>query len=412
MVCAVYTHLMTLIYLPPAALFLLIGRRREEKTLSFWWTIGGLLWRGLAAVAAVTLFFGVLNELLVGQFWFFLPQFSDAFAVWGNYDNDPMTFLDIITRPFLFFVIFVLYVSIRWMREHDWSLRRALASDYGVVLAIFWAQIALMFVTQALRMRSEQTDEYNVMVVGFTFVVLSIRVLALPAKWAWAGLAFILGVAALGLAFSEPGLHADYLNVMMQWPEGAIHLALLAVVLAALAIEMTFRWGRRGQFLRSAGVAALSLASISAVTFTQYQPLTRGSELYQNARNYRAVYHALAAMNALLLEGHPQIWSDVGVVPTHEPISYLLRHDIAVASSMCPLRRLWESTFPKIEAGEVLPGDPLAILVKADVTNALEEAKNALFPLGLRFEFRGKTLIDYTGGPYMLIMGVVRKSGA
>jgi hypothetical protein len=411
-VCSVYTHLMALVYLPPAVLFLVFGRLREKPAASFWPAVGDLAWRGFVALASVTIAFGALNELLVGRFWFFLPHFSKALLVWSRYDQDPVTFLDIITRPFLFFVVFVLYDSIRWLREHNWSIRASLASDYGIVLAIFWTQIALLFVTQALRMRSEQVDEYNSMIVGFIFVVLSFRVLTIPKGWGWGGLVVVAGAIALGLTFSDPNARADYMNVTLKWPQGSIHLALLIIVAIALFAEWKIRFRPGGQAIRAAGTTALCLASISAVGFTAYQPLVRGYEVFQNPREYRAVYHALAAMSPLLPEGLPQIWSDVGVVPTHEHISYLLRHSISVATTTCPIGYFWETTFPKIEAGHIAPGDPLAIFVKADATNALDEAKAALAPLGLRFEFRGQTQIDYTGGPYLLFMGVVRESGA
>ncbi|MBV9978371.1 MAG: hypothetical protein JO105_23545 [Hyphomicrobiales bacterium] len=411
-VLSIYTHLMTLVYLPAAVLFLVLGHLREKTSLSFWPAISGLAWRGLIALGSVTIAFGVLNELLVGRFWFFLPQFSKALLVWSRYDQDPVTLLDIVTRPFLLFVAFVLFDSIKWLREHNWSIRASLVSDYGIMLAIFWVQIAIMFVTQAALMRSEQTDEYNSMVVGFIFVVLSCRMIAVPSRPVWAGPALILGVVALGLAFSEPGLRADYMHETLKWSQGTIHLALLAVIAAALALDAKTRWSAQALLARSIGVSALCLASISAVSFTSYQPLVRGYEVFQNPRVYRAVYHALAAMNPLLPEGLPQIWSNVGVVPSHEHISYLLRHAISVASTTCPIGYFFETTFPKIEAGHIAPGDPLAIFVKADMTNALEEARAALAPLGLRFEFRGQTAIDYTGGPYVLIMGVVRESGA
>jgi hypothetical protein len=410
-VCSIYTHLMVLVYLPPAALFLLFGRLREKAAPSFWPAVGGLAWRGFVALASVTVAFGALNELLVGRFWFFLPHFSKALLVWSRYDQDPVTFLDTITRPFLFFVLFVLYDSIKWLREHNWSIREVLVTDYGIVLAIFWAQIALLFVTQAIHMRSEQVDEYNSMIIGFIFAVLSFRVLTIPEKRGWGSLVVIAGAIALGLVFSDPNARADYMNVTLKWPQGSIHLGLLAIVAIMLIAESKIRLRPRAQVIRAAGTAALCLASISAVGFTAYQPLVRGFEVFQNPREYRAVYHALAAMSPLLPEGLPQIWSDVGVVPTHEHISYLLRHAISVASSTCPIGYFFETTFPKIEAGHVAPGDPLAILVKANQTNALEEAKDALSPLGLRFEFRGQTQIDYTGGPYMLFMGVVRTSG-
>ena len=407
----IYTHLMTLVYLPPVVFFLFLGRQRETSA-SFWSTLGDLAWRSLVALTLVTVVFGALNELLVGRFWFFLPQFSKALLVWSRYDQDPVTLLDVITRPFLFFVLFVLYDSIRWVREHNWSIRAALAVDYGVVLAIFWVEIAIMFISQAALMRSEQTDEYNSMVVGFTFVVLSFRVLAFPFRSSLAGLALIFGATALGLAFSNPGFRADYMNETLKWPQGSIHLALLAIIAAAIGAELKIRWNAYAQLVRSAVVAALCLASISAVRFTSYQPLVRGYEVFQNPREYRAVYHALAAMSPLLPEGLPQIWSDVGVLPTHEHISYLLRHSISVATTTCPIGYFWETTFPQIEAGHIMPGDPLAIFVKADAPNVLEEARGALARIGLRFEFRGQTQIDYTGGPYMLFMGVVRESGA
>jgi len=157
-VCSIYTHLMVLVYLPAAALFLLFGRLREKAAPSFWPAVGDLAWRGFVALASVTVAFGALNELLVGRFWFFVPHFSKALLVWSRYEQDPVTFLDTITRPFLFFVLFVLYDSIKWLREHNWSIRKVLVTDYGIVLAIFWAQIALLFVTQAVHMRSEQVD--------------------------------------------------------------------------------------------------------------------------------------------------------------------------------------------------------------------------------------------------------------
>jgi len=412
MVCTIYAHLMASVYLVSVGLLLLVAPLRGEKVISFWQAIGGLLWRGLIALVAVTIIFGAINEVLVGRFWFFIPQFANAFAAWSRYVLEPVTPGYVLTRPFLFFVIFVFYDTLKWLREYGWSARRALAADYGVVLAIFWVQIVAIFLAQVLHMRAEQYDEYNELVVGFAFVVLSFRVLVVPTGRRGGGIALILGAASLGLALSNPGLRGDYLSETLKLPQGAIHLALLAIIMASFTAETLLSWPQRGQWLRSSVIAVLCLASISGVSFSSYQPHVRGSEAFQNPQEYRAVNVALGAMNALLPEGIPQIWSNVGVEPTHEHVSYLLRHAITVASSACPLGYFWNAGFPKIEAGHIAPGDPLAILVKADMTNALEKAGAALAPLGLRFEFRGQTAIDYTGGPYVLIMGVVRESGA
>ena len=264
---------------------------REGRTLILAGA-GGLAWRGFVALASVTVAFGALNELLVGRFWFFLPHFSKALLVWSRYDQDPVTFLDTITRPFLFFVLFVLYNSIKWLREHNWSIREVLVTDYGIVLAIFWAQIALLFVTQAIHMRSEQVDEYNSMIIGFIFAVLSFRVLTIPEKRGWGSLVVIAGAIALGLVFSDPNARADYMNVTLKWPQGSIHLGLLTIVAIMLIAESKLRLRPRAQVIRAAGTAALCLASISAVGFTAYQPLVRGFEVFQNPREYRAVYHA------------------------------------------------------------------------------------------------------------------------
>ena len=116
-----------------------------------------------------------------------------------------------------------------------------LVTDYGIVLAIFWAQIALLFVTQAIHMRSEQVDEYNSMIVGFIFVVLSFRVLTIPEQRGWGSLVVIVGAIALGLVFSDPNARADYMNVTLKWPQGSIHLGLLAIVAIMLIAESKIR---------------------------------------------------------------------------------------------------------------------------------------------------------------------------